>query len=163
MARDWSTISTWRWSGFGPAGCQWRTRSIAEGFSVDASGCKWWRFIRENLSSFHLLVSLQYDKLDAFILWFSLPAHERNIGFPGWECFSRWRESVLYWQPTGPNPLNHRDNFSRQALRHGCLNFLFQVVLYLPSYEGKDLVLEGFRFRFSAWRWYGLAKYRDPL
>ena len=32
------------------------------------------------------------------------------------------RERVLYCQPTGPNPLNHRDDFSRPALRHGSLN-----------------------------------------
>ena len=43
------------------------------------------------------------------------------------------RERVPYWQPTGPNPLNHRDDFSRPALRHGSLNFLLQVALYLPS------------------------------
>ena len=47
------------------------------------------------------------------------------------------RERVLYWQPTGPNPLNHRDDFrddfSRPALRHGSLNSLFQVALHLPS------------------------------
>ena len=39
----------------------------------------------------------------------------------------------FYWQPTGPNPLNHRDDFSRPALRHGSLNSLFQIALYLPS------------------------------
>ena len=33
----------------------------------------------------------------------------------------------LYWQPTGPNPLDHRDDFSRPALRHGSSNSLFQV------------------------------------
>ena len=43
------------------------------------------------------------------------------------------RGKVLYWQPTGPNPLNHRDDFSGPALRHGSLNSLFQVTLYLPS------------------------------
>jgi len=41
------------------------------------------------------------------------------------------RERVLYWHPTGPNPLHHRDDFSRPALRHGSLNSLFQVA-YLP-------------------------------
>jgi len=46
------------------------------------------------------------------------------------------RERVLYWQPTGPNPHNHRDDFSRPALRHGSLNSLFQVALYLPSRAG---------------------------
>ena len=29
------------------------------------------------------------------------------------------RERVLYSQPTDPNPLTHRDEFSRPALRHG--------------------------------------------
>ena len=43
------------------------------------------------------------------------------------------RERVIYWQPTGPNPLHHRDGFSRPALRHRSLNSLFQVALYLPS------------------------------
>ena len=39
------------------------------------------------------------------------------------EC-SSWQggERVSYRQPTGPNPLNHRDEFSRPALRHGSLN-----------------------------------------
>jgi hypothetical protein len=32
------------------------------------------------------------------------------------------RERVLYGQLTGLNPLNHRDEFSRPALRHGILN-----------------------------------------
>ena len=32
-----------------------------------------------------------------------------------------------------PNPLVHRDDFSRPALRHGNLNPLFQVAVYLPS------------------------------
>jgi len=32
------------------------------------------------------------------------------------------KDRFLYWQPTGPNPLNHRDGFSRPALRHGSLN-----------------------------------------
>ena len=36
------------------------------------------------------------------------------------------RERVLH-------PLNHRDDFSRPALRHGSLNSLFQVASYLPS------------------------------
>jgi hypothetical protein len=33
----------------------------------------------------------------------------------------------------------HRDDFSRPALRHGSLNSLFQVALYLPSYEQADI------------------------
>jgi len=28
------------------------------------------------------------------------------------------RERVLYWQPTGPNPLNHRDDLSRSQPVH---------------------------------------------
>ena len=43
------------------------------------------------------------------------------------------RERVMYCQPTGPNPLNHRDGFSRRVLRRWSLNSLFQVALYLPS------------------------------
>ena len=38
---------------------------------------------------------------------------------------SRHTERVLYCQPTGPYPLNHRDDFSRPALRHGSLNFFY--------------------------------------
>ena len=34
------------------------------------------------------------------------------------------RKRLLYWQLSGPNPLNHRDDFSRPALRHGNLNSL---------------------------------------
>jgi len=49
------------------------------------------------------------------------------------------RERDLYSQPTGPNPLNHRDDFSRPASRHGSLNSLFQVALYLPSYTGYEV------------------------
>ena len=36
---------------------------------------------------------------------------------------TRINKSLVNWQPTGPNPLNHRDDFTRQALRHGSLNF----------------------------------------
>ena len=43
------------------------------------------------------------------------------------------REICFYLQPTGPNPHNHRDELSGPALRHGGLNFLSQVALYLPS------------------------------
>ena len=51
-------------------------------------------------------------------------------GTPGIEIEEMPLERVLYLQPTGPNPLNHRDNFSGPALRH---DSLFQVALYLPS------------------------------
>jgi len=44
-----------------------------------------------------------------------------------------FRETVLYRQPAGPNPLNHQNNFSAPALRHRSLNSLFQVASYLPS------------------------------
>ena len=47
------------------------------------------------------------------------------------------RERDLYCQPTGPNPLNHRNDFSAPALRrHGGLNSLFQVASYLPPFPG---------------------------
>ena len=42
------------------------------------------------------------------------------------------RQRVLYLQPTGPNPHNHRDNVSGPALRHESSNLLFQVALYIP-------------------------------
>ena len=37
------------------------------------------------------------------------------------------REIGLHWQPTGPNPLSRRDDFSRPALLHRSLNSLFRV------------------------------------
>ena len=42
------------------------------------------------------------------------------------------RERILYWQPTGPNPPNLLDDFSRPALRHGSLNPLSHIAWYLP-------------------------------
>ena len=51
------------------------------------------------------------------------------------------RERVLYWQPTGPNPLNHRDDFSGPAWRHGSLKSPFQVAFYLPSWQ-TSLILQ---------------------
>ena len=39
-----------------------------------------------------------------------------------------------------PNPLNHRGDFSRPALRHGSLNSLFQVILHLPEEDEHPLV-----------------------
>ena len=51
-------------------------------------------------------------------------------------------ERLLYGQPTSPNPLIHRDDFSRQALRHGNFNSLLQVAYYyLTSYTLVDLDL----------------------
>jgi hypothetical protein len=38
--------------------------------------------------------------------------------------FSFSRDRVLYWQSTGPNPLNHGHDLSTPALRHGSLNSL---------------------------------------
>ena len=49
-------------------------------------------------------------------------------------CTTAQRESsLLTRQPTGPNALNHRENVSRLALRHGSLNSLIQAALCLPS------------------------------
>jgi len=50
------------------------------------------------------------------------------------------RERVLYEQFTCPNPLIHRDDFSRTALRHRSLNSLFQVANSYLSKAGGDLV-----------------------
>jgi len=36
-----------------------------------------------------------------------------------------WREREMYRQPTGPSPLDHRDDCSRTALCHGCVNSRF--------------------------------------
>ena len=43
------------------------------------------------------------------------------------------RERVLYCQPTGPNPLYHRDDLVERPW-----NPLFQVALHLPSEQDKD-------------------------
>jgi len=43
-------------------------------------------------------------------------------------CTPNSKERVLYCQPTGPNPLHHRDDFSRPALRHGSLNSLVEWI-----------------------------------
>jgi hypothetical protein len=42
-------------------------------------------------------------------------------------CRHTKRVKVIYCQATNPNPLNHRDVFSRPALRHDSLNSLLQV------------------------------------
>ena len=42
-------------------------------------------------------------------------------------------ERVFPSQLTGPNPPNHRNDFSRPALRHGASNCLFQSALHVPS------------------------------
>ena len=66
----------------------------------------------------------------------NLPADFSGTGDAETGPFLVWperRERVLYSQSTGPNQLNHPDDFSRPALRHGILNSLFQVALYLPS------------------------------
>jgi len=70
---------------------------------------------------------------------------------------------VLYCQSDGPNP----DGFTGTALRHGCLNSLFQVALYicLPGGVSKGRVLQhscctvqgsGFRVQGSGFRVQGL-------
>ena len=56
------------------------------------------------------------------------------------------RETVLYRQSTGPNPLYYVDDFSRPALRHGSWNFFFKVALYLPSYVRVNRISEIGRF-----------------
>ena len=45
----------------------------------------------------------------------------------------------LYRRPTSPNLLNHRHDFSGPASRHGSLNSLFQIPLYLPSSGAGDV------------------------
>ena len=45
------------------------------------------------------------------------------------------RERLLDWQPTCPNPLAHRDDYSGLALRHGTLNSRFQAASYLARTE----------------------------
>ena len=78
MAQGWSTKSSSRYGGLGPAGCQKNALSPCSG-------------------------SRSRARLD-----FALQHPER----------------VSHEQPTGPNPLDHRDDFSRPALRHASLNSL---------------------------------------
>ena len=47
----------------------------------------------------------------------------------------RKRERCLHGQPTGPDPLDHRDDFITSALRNGSWKSLFQEAFYLPSCE----------------------------
>ena len=47
----------------------------------------------------------------------ALLAHTRSASSSDFLC----RERQLYRQPTGPNPINPRDDFSRPALRHRSL------------------------------------------
>ena len=62
-------------------------------------------------------------------LAFPLPEIFRILKRSKWFTSGVWwqsgcRERVLYRQPTCPNPLNHRDDFNRAALRQGSLNSL---------------------------------------
>jgi hypothetical protein len=59
---------------------------------------------------------------DFVISWASTATHARIAPT------AAERESVMDRQPTGPNPLNDRDDFSRPALRHGSLNSLFRCI-----------------------------------
>ena len=66
-----------------------------------------------------------------------LPPVQRFL-LPG-SVLSQERKRLLYRQPTGPNPLHHRDDFSRPALRHGSLNIPFRVDFYLPGRASRGL------------------------
>ena len=44
-----------------------------------------------------------------------------------------FRVRVLHWKSFDPNPLDHRDDFSRPALCHGSLNSLSECHIYLSS------------------------------
>ena len=65
-------------------------------------------------------------------------SHCRNLALTGflvprlYPPLRLGEREIFYWQPTGPNPLNRRDDFSRPALHHRSMNSLFQVALYLP-------------------------------
>ncbi len=66
------------------------------------------------------------------------------------------RERILHWQPTGPNPLDDRNDSSRPALRHGNVDSLFQVALHLPSYArrvrvGVPLRVPGLKAKARIW------------
>ena len=62
-----------------------------------------------------------YVETSALVGLVDRPALELVLSLP------QARERILDWQPTGPNPLYHRDDFSGPALRHGNLNSPLQV------------------------------------
>ena len=102
-------------SGFGPIGCQQKFSLPKRGGWLRMKPWSWWRRRKRSRT------------------W---GAGTRSWSSPAKFTFSN-RERVLYWQPTGPNPLNHRDEFSRPVLRHGTLDSLLQVAWYLPSENEK--------------------------
>ena len=73
---------------------------------------------------------------DFVISWASTATHARIAPT------AAERESVMDRQPTGPNPLNDRDDFSRPALRHGSFNSLFQLPSALPKFTVVDLLTQ---------------------
>ena len=70
-----------------------------------------------------------------------MPPHRALCGYICAHLPARRPTAARSADPTPPtplsttNPLNHRDDFSRPALRHGTLQSLFQVALYPPSYQ----------------------------
>ena len=63
----------------------------------------------------------------------ALPAVRETLDYPASGAgviFERERSLLTTYRSES---LNHRNDFSRPALRHGSLNSLFQVALYLPS------------------------------
>jgi len=65
-----------------------------------------------------------------YLIFFS---HKSSVWLKPLAACHTWRppsctrspERLLYSQPNGPNPLNHLDDFSGPALRHGSLNSHF--------------------------------------
>jgi hypothetical protein len=53
-------------------------------------------------------------------------------------CLSwHWRERLLFWQPTGPNPLDHHDDKADRSRAMGVsLPFSKLPHIYLPSGTG---------------------------
>ena len=70
------------------------------------------------------------------------------------------RERVLDWQPTGPNPLDHRDDYSRPALRHGSLNSRFPSSLISTFLVPARWQQQGEnRLTTAKWWWCGGAQF----
>ena len=91
-----------------------RTKQITRRFLFSASD-----LLSPDSNSFPLGAQVVSGQWVAHVV-FHAPSHVRVL-------HAAERGRFLYRQPTGPNPLNHRDDLSGSALRHGILNSLFRV------------------------------------
>ena len=96
----------------------------------------WWKLlhatqVRSNWRKLpHSTLVIEENYYTSRYLWLVVSAQLEHT-----QHLQRERERVLYWQPSGPNSLNHRDDLSRLAVRHRNFDSLFQVAVNLLSYE----------------------------